>query len=107
VPVIDVSRSVPAGWPREESTVSFATDGIESAMEQAKAVAGDNVIALGSPSIAQQCLNPGLVDRIYVKLVPLLLGEGTRLVLRGAPVELEGPSVTEGNGVTHLHYRVR
>jgi len=66
------------------------------------------VIALGSPSIIQQCLNLRLVDRIQVKLVPLLLGAGVRLFgdLAGDPVELENPTVVEGNGVTHLHYRV-
>jgi dihydrofolate reductase len=107
-PVIVVTHSVPDGWPREGSTVSFVTDGIESAIEQAKAVAGDKVVAVGSPSIAQQCLNLGLLDKIQVKLVPLLLGGGIRYFdnLTSAPIELEGPTVIEGNGVTHLHYRV-
>jgi dihydrofolate reductase len=107
-PVIVVTHSVPDGWPREESTVSFATDGMESAMHQAVKVAGDKVIALGSPSIIQQCLDLGVVDHIQVKLVPLLLGHGIRLFgqLKTAPIELEGPEITEGNGVTHLHFRV-
>jgi dihydrofolate reductase len=107
-PVIVVTHSVPDGWPREDSTVSFATGGVEAAMEQARQTAGTKVIALGSPSVICQCLDLGLVDRIQVKLVPLLLGDGIRLFshLESVPIELESPAVTEGNGVTHLHYRV-
>ncbi len=107
-PVVVVTHSVPEGWPREGSTVSFDTAGIESAMVAAGKIAGDNVIALGSPSIIQQCLALGLVDRIQVKLVPLLLGGGIRMfgTLAAAPVELSNPQVTEGNGVTHLYYDV-
>lgn len=107
-PVIVVTHEVPDGWPREGSAVSFVTDGIESAMKEAEAVAGDGVIALGSPSIIQQCLNLGMVDRIQVKVVAVLLGAGIRLFgdLAGGPVELENPTVVEGNGVTHLHYAV-
>jgi dihydrofolate reductase len=107
-PVIVVTHELPDGWPRAGSTVSFVTDGIESAMKEAGAIAGDGVVALGSPSIIQQCLNLGMVDRVQVKLVPVLLGGGIRLFgdLPGGPVELENPTVVEGNGVTHLHYAV-
>ena len=82
------------------------TDGIESAIKEAEAIAGDGVIALGSPSIIQQCLNLGMVDRIQVKVVAVLLGAGIRLFgeLAGDPVELENPTVVECNGVTHLRY---
>ena len=108
VPVIVVTHEVPDGWPRENSSVSFDTAGIESAMATAGKIAGNKVIALGSPSIIQQCLALGLVDRIQVKLVPLLLGDGIRMfgTLTTAPVELGNPQVTEGNGVTHLYYDV-
>jgi dihydrofolate reductase len=107
-PVVVVTHSVPDGWPRENSSVSFGTAGIESAMATAEKIAGDNVIALGSPSIIQQCLALGLVDRIQVKLVPLLLGDGIPMfgTLATAPVELGNPEVIEGNGVTHLYYDV-
>lgn len=108
-PVIVVTHSVPDGWPRVGSAVSFVTDGIEAAMRAAAETAGGKVIALGSPSIIGQCLDLGLVDRIQVKLVPVLLGSGIRLFgeLSKVPVELDNPVITEGNGVTHLHYRVR
>jgi uncharacterized protein YndB with AHSA1/START domain/dihydrofolate reductase len=108
-PVIVVTHSVPDGWPRAGSTVSFVTDGIEAAMRAAAETAGGKVIALGSPSIIGQCLDLGLVDRLQVKVVPVLLGSGIRMFgeLSKVPVVLDNPVVTEGNGVTHLHYRVR
>jgi hypothetical protein len=61
-------------------------------------------------TIASQCLNAGLLDEIWVDLVPVLLGGGTPFFdqLKVAPVELEGPtSVVQGTDVTHLRYRVR
>jgi dihydrofolate reductase len=107
-PVVIVTHSVPGGWPRPDSTVSFDTVGIESAMATAAKLAGDKTIALGSPSIIQQCIALGMVDRIQVKVVPVLLGDGIRLfgTLAGGPVELDDPVVTQGNGVTHLYYDV-
>jgi dihydrofolate reductase len=106
VPVIVVTHSIPDGWPRPDSTVSFNTEGIESAIEQARTVAAGKDIALGSPKIIQQCLDLGLIDRLQVSLVPLLLGTGIRLFenLGTVPIELENPVVSEGNGVTHLAY---
>jgi dihydrofolate reductase len=107
-PVVVVTHTVPDGWPRPDSSVSFGTAGIESAMATAGEIAGDKAIALGSPSIIQQCLALGVVDRIQVKVVPVLLGNGIQLfgTLAGDPVELDDPEVIQGNGVTHLHYNV-
>jgi dihydrofolate reductase len=90
--------------------LTFVTDGIESAIEKAREIAGDKVFGVNGGTIASRCLNAGLLDEIWVDLVPVLLGGGTPFLdqLVGAPVELEGPiSVTEGNRVTHLRYRVR
>jgi dihydrofolate reductase len=75
--VIVVAHNVPDGCPREGAAVSFVTDGIESAMQQAET---SPVIALATPSIIQQCLNLGLVDRIHVKVVRLPLGAGVRML---------------------------
>ncbi len=109
VPVFVVTHSVPDGWPREGAPFTFVTDGIESAVAQAKAAAGEKIVAVASPNIAQQCLNAGLLDEIVVDLVPVLLGSGIRFFdnLTNAPVKLEGPKVVEGTEVTHLYYRVR
>ena len=98
-PVVVVTHSVPEGWPRDDAPFSFATDGIEAAIEQAKALAGDKVVGVNGGTIASQCLDAGLLDEIWVDLVPVLLGGGTPYFseLRRAPVELEGPiSVLEG-----------
>jgi dihydrofolate reductase len=86
------------------------TDGIEAAIDRAKELAGDKVVGVNGGMIARQCLDAGLLDEIWVDLVPVLLGDGTPFFsqLGGAPVELEGPvSVTEGRDVTHLRYRVK
>jgi dihydrofolate reductase len=107
--VIVVTHSISADWQRSGSTVMFNTEGIESAIEQAREIADGKDIALASPKIIQQCLDRGLVDRIQVSVVPLLLSSGIRLFenLASAPIELDGPTVSEGNGVTHLAYQVR
>lgn len=109
-PVVVVTHSVPDGWPREEAPFTFVTDGIASAIAQAKALAGDKVVMVNGGTIARQCLNAGLLDEIWVDLVPVLLGGGTPFFdqLKHAPVLLDGPlSVIEGKAVTHLRYRVR
>jgi dihydrofolate reductase len=105
-----VTHTVPEGWPRDDAPFTFVTDGIESAIEQAKALAGDKVVGVNGGTIASQCLDAGLLDEVWVDLVPVLLGGGVRFFdqLQGAPFELEGPvSVVEGSDVTHLRYRVR
>lgn len=109
VPVFVVSHSVPDGWPRDDAPFTFVTDGVESAVAQAKAVAGDRIVGVGGPNVAQQCLDAGLLDEVHVQLVPVLLGEGIRFFddVQGAPVMLDDPVVIEGRRVTHLRYRVQ
>jgi dihydrofolate reductase len=110
VPVVVLTHSVPDGWPREGAPFTFVSDGIERAVGQAKELAGEKVVGVNGGVIARQCLDAGLLDEIWVDLVPVLLGGGTPFFeeLERAPVELEGPvSVTEGTDVTHLRYRVR
>src|SRR5712692_6957474 len=108
-PVVVVTHTVPEGWPRADAPFTFVTDGIESAVAQAKAIAGDKIVAIATPTITQQCLNAGLLDVIRVNLVPVLLGDGIPFFaqLRDTPIMLEDPEVTEGLRVTHLSYRVR
>ena len=107
--VFVVTHTVPQGWPHDDAPFTFVTDGVESAVAQAKALAGDKVVAVATPTITQQCLNAGLLDVIRLNLVPVLLGEGIRWFdhLRNTPVMLDDPKVTEGMRVTHLEYRVR
>jgi dihydrofolate reductase len=93
------------------TTFTFVTDGVEAALEQARAAAGGKDVAVGGgASVAQQYLEAGLLDELQIHLVPVLLGDGVRLFekeLAGAPGELERTSVIESpTGVTHLKYRV-
>jgi dihydrofolate reductase len=109
-PVVVLTHSVPEDWPHEDAPFTFVTDGIESAIEQAKEIAGDKVVAVNGGTIASQTLDAGLLDEIWVDLVPVLLGAGTPFFgqLKDTPVVLEGPtSVVESVDVTHLRYRVR
>jgi dihydrofolate reductase len=110
VPVVVVTHHVPEGWEREGDSFVFVTDGIEAAIARAKALAGDKEVGVNGGTIATQVLEAGLLDEVHVDLVPVLLGDGIPLFanLRIAPLDLEGPTrVVQGNGVTHLAYRVR
>ncbi len=92
------------------TTFTFVTDGIENALKQAKAAAGDQDVSVaGGANIVQQYLNAGLLDEIQIHLVPLLLGGGRRLFDRLAVqhIELEKTRVIESPGVTHLRFRVK
>ncbi|MGI8911391.1 MAG: dihydrofolate reductase family protein [Rubrobacteraceae bacterium] len=109
VPTFVVTHTVPQDWVYEGSPFTFVTDGVESAIEQAKAVAGDkDIVAVGAASIAQQCIRAGLLDEIHIDLVPVLLGRGVRLFdhLGDGQVELERTRIVEAPGVTHMTFRV-
>jgi dihydrofolate reductase len=108
VPTYVVTHTVPQEWVYEGSPFTFVTDGVESAVEQAKAIAGDKDVAVGAASIVQQCIRAGLLDEIHIDLVPVLLRDGVRLFdhLGAEPIELESTQVIEGAGVTHLTFRV-
>ena len=108
-PAFVLTHHVPDGWPRPGSTVHFVTEGIESAVHQAKtAEAGKSVGVHGADTI-QQCLNAGLLDEIHVDIAAVLLGSGIRLFdhLADSPTVLGSPRVIAGVGVTHLRYPVR
>lgn len=103
-----VTHNPPQEWVKEGSPFIFVTDGVESAVRQARQAAGDKNVGISSASIAQQCIKAGLLDELQIDLVPVLLGSGVRLFDHpGAmPVELEIMRVVEGQGVTHLKYRI-
>lgn len=91
------------------TTFSFVTDGIESALEQAKEAAGGKDVALaGGAEVIQQYLVAGRLDELNLSVVPVLLGSGTRLFdgLAGVDARLEQVRVVEAPGVAHLEYRV-
>jgi dihydrofolate reductase len=91
-----------------ETTFTFVTEGIESAIAQARAAAGDmKVHVMGGASVIQQALKAGLVDSIHLHVAPVILGAGTRLFddLR-EPIELERTEVVTSNFATHLRFHV-
>jgi dihydrofolate reductase len=107
-PCFVVTHSVPQEWVKEGSPFTFVTDGVESAIRRAKQAAGNKNVAVSSANIMQQCIKAGLLDEIYIDLVPVLLGDGVRLFehLGTTPIELEQTRVVEAPGITHLWFRV-
>ena len=107
-PAFVLTHHVPAAWPKPGSTVHFVTDGIESAVKQAKAAAAGKSVAVHGADTIQQCLNSGLLDEIQVDVAAVLLGSGVRLFdgLAATPAVLGNPKVIAGVGVTHLRYTV-
>jgi len=92
--------------PEGAETFTFVGDGVESAIEQARAVAGGRYVALMGASVTQQAVRAGLLDEIQLHVVPVVLGAGIRLFDDIERVDLEPLRVLESPGVTHLRYRV-
>ncbi|HEV8575250.1 MAG TPA: dihydrofolate reductase family protein [Dehalococcoidia bacterium] len=109
-PIFVVTHNVPQDWIEQNkgAPFTFVTEGVETAVEQAQQAAGDKIVGVGGASVAQQCLELGLLDEIYVQLVPVLLRGGVRLFdgLGAKAPELETTRVIDAPGVTHLTYRV-
>ena len=108
VPIWVLSRHEPgidvSGWP----LVTYVND-VTTAMTEAKRAAGDRNVLVHGAATAQLALAAGVLDELEIHLVPVLFGQGRRL-FEGLPaeqMELERTRVLEGDGVTHLHYRVR
>jgi dihydrofolate reductase len=88
-------------------TMTFVTDGLDSALAQAREAAGaKNVAVAGGADVIQQVLAAGELDELQVNVAPVLLGGGTRLFDGGAQQAIELVRVVEAPGVTHLKYRV-
>jgi dihydrofolate reductase len=81
VPIFVLTHHIPEKKPKETDklTVTFVTDGVESAIAKAKAAAGDKNVVLIGASINQQCMNAGLCDELHMGIMPVLLGGGLRL----------------------------
>ncbi len=113
VPIFVLTHHIPEQTVKglnEHLTLTFVTDGVESAIEQARAAAGDKqVTVVGGAQTAQQCLRAGLVDEMHMGIVPVLLGAGLRFF---APVDdglpaLEQIRVFESPVRTDLWFRCR
>ena len=112
VPIFVLTHQPPRKHPKETEnlTFTFVTDGIESAIEQAKAAAGDkDITVIGAPNTAQQCLRAGLADELHIDIMPVFLGAGLRFFDNaGDPqIQLERIRVVElPGGRTHLRFRI-
>jgi dihydrofolate reductase len=109
VPVFVLTHHVRETVVKDGGTsFTFVTDGVEAALEQARAAAGDKDVSLaGGANVAQEYLQAGLLDELQLHLVPVFLGGGVRLFDGLRPeIELESMRVIESDAVTHLKYRV-
>jgi dihydrofolate reductase len=110
VPVFILTHHPREPVPKQGGTTfNFVTDGIESALEQARSAAGDkDVYISGGASVIQQYLAAGLVDEFLLHVTPILLGGGVRLFENVGPEagELELVETIPSELVTHLRYRI-
>jgi dihydrofolate reductase len=111
VPIFVLTHHPPEKHPKETDnlTFTFVTDGIESAVRQAKAAAGEkDVNIIGAPATAGQCLDAGLADELHVDIMPVLLGGGLRFFEENPEsIQLERLEVVElPGGRTHLKFRI-
>lgn len=111
VPVIVVTHETPSAWidAHPDAPFTFVTDGVQAAVQQAQAIAGDRTVAVTAGTIARQCLELGLLDAVAVDLVPVVMGEGRpffgQLSLDDVP--LGNPTVCiPSDRVVHLTFPV-
>ena len=108
VPIFVVSREPPGPSVVRYPLVTYVTDGIESAMAQAKVAAGSRNVAVHGAALAQSALEAGVLDEIQIHQVPVLFGGGRRLFdVLASRVELEIARVIDAPDATHIRYRVR
>ena len=108
VPTFVVTHRPHAPRPMTSAAFTFVTDGIASAVEQARAAAGDrDVLVMGGAAVSQQVIAAGLADELLLNLVPVLLHRGERLLdhVGSGLTELECTEVVATPQATHLRYR--
>jgi len=108
VPIFVLTHTVPKPKQNARLRFTFVTDGVESAIAQAKKAAGEkNVTIVGGPTIARRCLSLRLIDELQLGIVPVLLGAGLRLFDQlDRQIELERVRMSEEASITYLHFRV-
>lgn len=110
-PVVVVTHSVPDEWvsAHQDAPFTFVTDGMASAIDRARTIAGEKHVGVTAGKLSSQCLELGLLDEIWFDLVPVVLGGGTPYfeAFETGPVDLDGPDIIQGTRVTHLRYTVR
>ena len=108
VPIVVVSHRPPPSSVASYPSVTYVTDGIVSAMAQAKAAARDRDVLVHGADAAQRALEAGVLDEIQIHQIPVLLGAGRRLFdILPSRTELEIVQVIDTPQATHIRYRVR
>jgi len=108
VPIFVPSHRPPGPTVANYPLVTYVTDGIASAMAQAKAAAGDRNVMVHGAYTAQRALEAGVLDELQIHQIPVLFGAGRRLFeVLPARIELEIVRVIDTAEVTHIRYRVR
>jgi dihydrofolate reductase len=108
VPIVVVSHRPPPPSVASYPSVTYVTDGIESAVAQAKAAAGDRDVLVHGAYTAQRALEAGVLDELQIHQIPVLFGQGLRLFdVLPSRVELEIVRVIDTPEATHIRYRVR
>lgn len=108
VPIFVPSHRPPGPSVANYPLVTYVTDGIESAMAQAKAAAGDRNVLVHGAYTAQRALEAGVLDELQIHQIPVLLGQGLRMFdVLPSPVELDVVQVIDTPEATHIRYRVR
>jgi dihydrofolate reductase len=108
VPIVVVSHRPPGPSVANYPSVTYVTDGIESAMAKAKAAAGDRDVLVHGAYTAQRALEAGVLDELQIDQIPVLFGSGRRLFeVSPSRVDLEIVRVIDTPEATHIRYRVR
>jgi dihydrofolate reductase len=107
VPHFVLTHQAPAQLPKGNTSFVYVTDGIQSALNQARTAAGPKEIVIGGGAeTARQYLQAGLVDELLLHIVPVLMGSGLPLLRDLHPIPLEIGEVIPSPHVTHIRYRV-
>jgi dihydrofolate reductase len=107
VPIFVPSHRPPGASAAKYPQVTYVTDGIASAMAQAKAAAGDRNVMVHGAYTAQRALEAGVLDELQIHQIPVLFGAGRRLFeVLSSRVELEIVRVIDTPQATHIRYRV-
>ncbi len=108
VPIFVPSHRPPGPSVANYPLVTYVSDGIESAMAQAKAAAGDRDVLVHGAYTAQRALEAGVLDELQIHQIPVLFGDGRRLFeVLPSRSELEIVRVVDTPKATHIRYRVR
>ncbi len=108
MPIFVPSHRPPGPAVANYPLVTYVSDGIESAMAQAKAAAGDRDVAVHGAYTAQRALEAGVLDELQIHQIPVLLGDGLRQFdVLPSRIELEIVRVIDTPAATHIRYRIR